>query len=565
MLFTLSIEMSERNQFNANLKPIVEIAKKVGLRKDEIEFRGNYIAKIPLPVCENKSKKQKKDGKLILVTAINPTKFGEGKTSTTIGIVQAIDALGKKAIACIRQPSMGPVFGIKGGGTGGGCVEVLPRESINLHFTGDIHAIESANNLLSAMIDNHLHFGNKLGIKTVDWQRAIDLNDRALREITVGLGKGNGPVRKDGFVIAAASEVMAIACLAKGYGDLKKSLGEITIGFDGKGRAVKAKQLKAHGAMSALLRNAMKPNLVQTTEHSAAFVHGGAFGNIAHGCSSIIATKLALKLSDYVVTEAGFGSELGMEKFMHIKCRKAGIRPDVVVIVTTVRALKAHSGVKDKNIGKGNLEAVQEGFANLEKHIENVRKFGLPCVVAINRFPDDKGKEIEAIKKMSALLGVKAIESDVYLMCSPGGMELAREIVKLANAKGKNSKKKFRFLYGRNEKLKRKIEIVAREMYGAKNVVYSRAAKKEIMKIEKAKLGKLPICFSKTQYSLSDNPALLGKPKNFSIHVNSLKAQTGSGFIIVYTGSLVAMPGLPKKPAAEAIILDLEGGIRGLA
>lgn len=537
---------------------IEKIAKKLGIKDEEFHAYGWFSGKISLTTMKRLAKK--KDGCLILVTGMTPTKYGEGKTVTTIGIAQSLALLGKKSIACIRQPSLGPVFGIKGGASGGGCATVLPEEKINLHFTGDIHAVQSAHNLLSAMIDNHLHFGNELRIEfqMIIWPRAIDMNDRALREIMIGKGEKNGPERKESFIITAASEVMAILALAENYVDLQKRLGEIIVAYNAEGKPVKAKDLKAHGAMAALLRNAMRPNLVQTYGHSPAFIHAGPFGNIAHGCSSLIATKMALKLADFVVTEAGFGSELGAEKFFDIKCRLGKLRPQAAVIVASIRAMKHHGGCGDVHCE--DLPVLVNGFANLQKHIENVKKFGVPCLVALNLFKTDTKAEVEKLRELCKEAGVKLIVSEVYGKCGPGGVELAKEVIKLC----KTGNKKFKFLYGLNEPIKAKIAKIAHEIYGAGNVKYSPEAEQEIAHLEELGFSGLPICMAKTQASLSDDEKLLGRPEGFVLHVRNVRVSAGAGFIVVLCGKIMTMPGLPKEPMAEKMSIDEDSKILGI-
>jgi formate--tetrahydrofolate ligase len=546
----------------AKLKPISEIAKKLGIGEEHIESYGRYKAKIDYNLM--KKYEGTANGKLILVTAITPTPAGEGKTTTTVGLGDALNRLGKKAMIALREPSLGPVFGVKGGAAGGGYSQVLPMEDINLHFTGDIHAIGAANNLLAAMLDNHIHQGNTLNIdqRRIVWRRAMDMNDRQLRSIVNGLGgKGNGVPREDGFDITVASEVMAILCLAADIDDLKQRLANIIVAYDRDGMPVTAGMLKAQGAMAALLKEALKPNLVQTLEGSPAFVHGGPFANIAHGCNSIIATKMALKLCDYVVTEAGFGADLGAEKFFDIKCRKAGLVPDAVVIVATVRALKHHGGVARDRLGEEDLEALKKGMPNLLKHVENItQKFGLPAVVAVNRFPSDSERELDLIREQCAAYGVDVALSEVWGKGGKGGEALAEKVL-AAMEKGQN---RFRFLYRDEDDIMEKIRSIAVEIYGAKTVVYSAQASQGIKQAGELGLSSLPVCMAKTQYSLSDNPKLLARPENFEITVREVRISAGAGFIVAITGDIMTMPGLPRVPAAESIDVDSSGRISGL-
>jgi len=544
-----------------SMLPITKIAEEIGLTAEEIELYGKYKAKITGDVWERL--KDKKDGKLVLVTAINPTPAGEGKTTTTVGLGQAMKKIGKKAIIALREPSLGPVMGVKGGAAGGGYSQVVPMEDINLHFTGDMHAITTANNLLSAAIDNHIHQGNSLGIdiRQVVWKRALDMNDRALREVMVGLGgKANGFPREDGFVITVASEIMAILCLASDLMDLKKRLGRIIIGYNYSGQPVTAKDLKVDGAMTLLLKDAIKPNLVQTLENTPCLMHGGPFANIAHGCNSVMATKLALKLGDYVITEAGFGADLGAEKFLDIKCRYAGLKPDAIVLVATIRALKYNGGVNKEQLKEENIEALEKGFVNLEKHVENIRKFNVPVLVAINHFDTDSEKEVEFVRSQCLKLNVEVAFSQVFSKGGEGGLELADKLVKLIDGTTSN----FKPLYDESLPIKEKMDVIVREIYGGKGVVYTQAAEKSIKNIEKMGLDKLPICVAKTQYSLSDNPALLGRPQGFDITVREVRISAGAGFIVVITGEIMTMPGLPKLPAAEKIDIDESGKITGL-
>jgi formate--tetrahydrofolate ligase len=551
------IEIAQQCKMN----PILEVAKNLGINSDELELYGNYKAKLSDSIYNRL--KGKKDGKLILVTAINPTPAGEGKTTTTVGLGQAMSKIGKNSIIALREPSLGPVMGIKGGAAGGGYAQVVPMEDINLHFTGDMHAITSANNLLSAIIDNHIQQGNLLGIdpRQIIWKRAMDMNDRALRNIIVGLGgKANGVPREDGFNITVASEIMAILCLASDLTDLKTRLGRVIIGYSYDNKAITAKDLKADGAMTLLLKDAIKPNLVQTLEGTPAIMHGGPFANIAHGCNSAVATKLALKLADYVITEAGFGADLGAEKFFNIKCRYANLKPDAVVLVATIRALKYNGGVKKDELKCENLHALKKGFVNLEKHIENLKKFDVPVIVAINHFDTDTHEEVEYVKNRCKNISVEVAFSQVFAKGGEGGIELAEKLVKIT----KTHTSSFKPLYDSDLPVKQKIDIIAKEIYGAKGVTYSLQAEKSIKKIEDMCLDKMPICMAKTQYSLSDNPALLGRPEDFDINVREVKVSAGAGFIVAITGEIMTMPGLPKFPAAEKIDIDEAGVITGL-
>jgi formate--tetrahydrofolate ligase len=548
----------------ATLKPIQEIADTIGIKEDYLVPYGKYKAKIDYRI--QGEVKDKKDGKLILVTSINPTPAGEGKTTMTIGLGDALRKLGHKASIALREPSLGPVFGIKGGATGGGQAQVLPMEEINLHFTGDIHAIGAANNLLAALVDNHIFHGNSLNIdpRRINWKRAIDMNDRQLRYITDGLGgQKNGVPREDGFNITVASEIMAIFCLATDLEDLKKRLKGIIIGYTYDDKPVTAGQLKAEGAMVALLKDAFQPNLVQTIEGTPALIHGGPFANIAHGCNSLVATKLALKLSDYVVTEAGFGADLGAEKFIDIKCRVGDLKPSVAVIVATIRALKYNGGITIDRLSEPNIEALDKGFANLKKHIENIRDvFSLPALVAINYFPTDSQEEIDYLTQKCAKLKVKAILSKAWEKGSEGSLDLAREVVALVNHERANNS--FSYCYEDDLSLKEKIQEIVVRVYGGSKVVYKPEAERELKKIEELGFAKLPVCMAKTQYSLSDDPKKLGSPKDFTITVNSIRVSAGAGFVVAITGDIMTMPGLPKKPVAESIDVDREGIIRGL-
>jgi len=543
------------------MKPITEVAADLGIDADELELYGKYKAKLSPSLWERV--KERKDGKLILVTAINPTPAGEGKTTTTVGLGQAMAAIGRKAVIALREPSLGPVMGVKGGAAGGGYAQVVPMEDINLHFTGDMHAITAANNLLSAAIDNHIHHGNELGIdpRQIAWKRAMDMNDRALRNIVAGLGgKANGMPREDGFIITVASEIMAILCLASDMTDLKNRLGRIIIGYNFSGAPVTASQLKVEGAMALLLKDAIKPNLVQTLENTPALMHGGPFANIAHGCNSINATKLALKLADYVITEAGFGADLGAEKFFDIKCRYAGFKPDAAVLVATIRALKYNGGAGKDNLAQEDLKALEKGFPNLEKHVENLRKYGVPVLVAINHFGTDTEAEIEYVRNRCKDIDADVAFSDVFARGGEGGRELAEKLVHLTDT----VPSRFKALYDVKLPIKEKIETIAREIYGARGVVYSPAADKMIKKLEELGLSDLPVCMAKTQYSLSDNPKLLGRPENFEITVREIRVSAGAGFIVALTGEIMTMPGLPKIPAAEKIDIDADGVITGL-
>ncbi len=550
------IEIAEK----AKKKPIKIIARSIGLSDYEIEPYGNYKAKLCFDVL--KRRKDRPDGKLILVTAITPTSSGEGKTLTTVGLGQALHRLKKKAIITLREPSLGPVFGIKGGAAGGGYSQVLPMEDINLHFTGDMHAITAAHNLLAALLDNHIHNKNELNIDVnkVVWKRVMDMNERALRHIVIGLGGGkDGTPREDSFAITAASEVMAILCLASDLSDLKKRLGEIIVAYNMRGEPVRARDLKAEGAMAMLLKDAFKPNLVQTTENTPAIIHGGPFGNIAHGTNSIIADRMALKLADYVVTEAGFGTDLGAEKFFDIVCPLAGFRPSAVVLVVSLKALKRHGGLKKDELKKKNIEALKAGLPNMEKHIENIRKYGLPVVVAINHFEFDDPEELETVKKRCTELGVPVAISDVYSQGGKGGMELGRLVLEATEKESE-----FKPLYSREEPLTVKIERIAKEIYGADGVHYSRKVKRELKKYEKLGYGNLAVCMAKTQSSLSDDPHLLGRPTGWIMSITDISISAGAGFIVPISGEMNVMPGLPKKPAAEGMDIDEDGNITGL-
>lgn len=547
---------------SGTMKPIFEIADKLGLDRNDVELYGNYKAKIDYNMLERM--KDKKDGKLILVTAITPTPAGEGKTTTSVGLGDSLSRIGKKTMIALREPSLGPVFGVKGGAAGGGYSQVVPMEDINLHFTGDMHAVGAANNLLAAMIDNHIYHGNELEIDTrrITWKRCVDMNDRQLRFIVDGLnGKSNGTPREDGYDITVASEIMAILCLSKDLEDLKNKIKDIVIGYTRKNKPVFAADLHAEGAMAALLKDALKPNLVQTLEHTPAFVHGGPFANIAHGCNSIMATKMALKIADYVVTEAGFGADLGAEKFLDIKCRVAKLKPSAVVIVATVRALKHHGGVEKQDLAEENLSALEKGIPNLLKHIENITvKFGLPAVVAINRFPTDTEKELKFVEEKCKELGVNVALSEVWGKGSAGGEDLAREVVRLAES----DHNEFKFMYDDEMSIKGKIETVVKEIYGGDGVDFDPVASKAIKSLEKDGFKNLPICMAKTQYSLSDDPSKTGWPKGFRVTVRNARVSAGAGFIVVLTGDIMTMPGLPKVPSAEIIDVDKHGKISGL-
>ena len=545
----------------AKMQKITDVGAKLGISEDDIELYGKYKAKLSYDLIRRV--KDKKDGKLILVTAITPTPAGEGKSTTTVGLAQGLAKLGKKVIVALREPSLGPCMGIKGGAAGGGYSQVVPMEDINLHFTGDFHAITSAHMLLAAMLDNHIQQGNALNIdpRRIAWKRVVDMNDRELRNIVVGLGgKAHGVPRQDGFDITVASEVMAILCLASSLHDLKERLAKIIVAYDYNGNPVTAGQIKAQGAMAALLKDAVKPNLVQTLENVPAIIHGGPFANIAHGCNSVMATQTGMKLADYTITEAGFGADLGAEKFFDIKCRYAGLKPDATVIVATVRALKMHGGVPKTDLKTPNVEAVKKGLVNLEKHIENVKKFGVPCVVAINIFAQDTAEELEAVREHCAKHGVNVALSDVFAKGGEGGIDLAKEVIALADS----GESKFAPIYPLDMSLKGKIETIAKEIYGADGVNYTKEADKALKEFEELGYGNLPICMAKTQYSFSDDPALLGRPSGFKITIRNCRIAAGAGFIVVLTGDVMTMPGLPKVPAAEKIDVTDDGVISGL-
>ena len=546
---------------SVQMKPIKEVAEKLGIAEDTLSLYGNYKAKISAGQLE--ALKDKPDGKLILVTAISPTPAGEGKTTTSVGLVDALAAIGKKAVIALREPSLGPVFGIKGGAAGGGHAQVVPMEDINLHFTGDFHAIGVANNLLAALIDNHIHHGNALGIdsRRITWKRAVDMNDRQLRHIVDGLqGKVNGVPREDGFDITVASEVMAILCLSENITDLKNRLEKIIIGYSFEGKPITAKDLKAGGAMAAVLKDAIHPNLVQTLEHTPALIHGGPFANIAHGCNSVLATKLALKYADYAVTEAGFGADLGAEKFIDIKCRTSGLRPAAVVLVATIRALKMHGGVAKSDLAEENVQAVVDGLPNLEKHLENIQDvYGLPAVVAINKFPLDTEAELQAVYDDCQKRGVDVVISDVWANGGAGGKELAEKVVELAE--GDNH---FQFVYNEEDSIETKLNKIVTKVYGGKGVRLTPAAKRELKQLEELGFSNYPICMAKTQYSFSDDAKKLGAPKDFVVTISQLKVSAGAGFIVALTGAIMTMPGLPKVPASEKIDVDKDGNISGL-
>ncbi|NLC84894.1 MAG: formate--tetrahydrofolate ligase [Ruminococcaceae bacterium] len=557
MAFKTDIEIAQA----ANLLPITEIAARLGVLDSEVEPYGRVKAKIDLGIFDRL--KAQPDGKLILVSAITPTPAGEGKSTTTIGLGQALGKIGRNASVALREPSLGPVFGMKGGAAGGGYAQVVPMEDINLHFTGDFHAITTANNLLAAAIDNHINFGNALQIdpRQIVWKRVLDMNDRALRQIVVGLGgKANGFTREDGFMITVASEIMAILCLASGLSDLKERLGRIIIGYNFNNQPVTVAELKMQGAMTLLLKDAIKPNLVQTLENTPALIHGGPFANIAHGCNSVMATRLGLKLCDYLVTEAGFGADLGAEKFIDIKCRTAGLIPSAVVLVATVRALKMHGGLAKNELQTEDTAALAKGFVNLEKHLENINKFGLPVIVAVNRFHSDTDAELQLVQDKCAELGVPVSICEVWEKGGEGGIDLANKVV--ATAEKPND---FKQLYDVNASVKDKIACIATEIYGAGSVIYTAKAEKEIERLESIGLDKLPICMAKTQYSFSDNPALLGRPEGFEITIREVRPSAGAGFIVCLTGDIMIMPGLPKVPSAERIDITDDGVITGLS
>ncbi len=546
----------------AELLPIREVAEQLGIEEKDLEYYGKYKAKLSDELWEEV--KENKDGKLVLVTAINPTPAGEGKTTTTVGLGEAMGKLGKKAAIALREPSLGPCFGIKGGAAGGGYAQVVPMEDLNLHFTGDFHAITSANNLLAAMLDNHIKQGNALNIDTnhIVWKRCVDMNDRVLRNIVVGLGReADGVVREDHFIISVASEIMAILCLAENMKDLKERLSKIITAYDFEGRPVTAGQLNATGAMAALLKDAIKPNLIQTVENTPAFVHGGPFANIAHGCNSVRATKTALKLADYVITEAGFGADLGAEKFLDIKCRIGGLKPDAIVLVATVRALKYNGGVAKEELNAENLEALEKGIVNLEKHIENVAKYKVPCVVTLNRFVSDSDAELAFVKEFCESRGCEFALSEVWEKGGEGGIELANKVLSTLEQK----ESRFEPLYDTSLSIKEKIETIAKEIYGAAEVVYAPTAGQEIARLEKLGYGNTPVCMAKNQYSLSDDPKRLGRPTDFTVTIREVYVSAGAGFVVAITGTAMTMPGLPLHPAAERIDVDDTGKITGLS
>ncbi len=543
------------------MKPVIEIAEQCGILEDEVEFYGKYKAKISLDALERL--KDKEDGKLVLVTAITPTPAGEGKSTTTVGLGQALNKIGKRAIIALREPSLGPVFGVKGGAAGGGYSQVVPMEDINLHFTGDMHAVTAANNLLSAAIDNHVHQGNLLGIdiRNVVWKRVMDMNERALRDIIVSLGgKANGYPREESFMISVASEIMAILCLSTSLQDLKKRCGEIIVAYNKSGEPVRCRDLKVEGAMALLMKDAIKPNLVQTLENTPAFVHGGPFANIAHGCNSILATRLALKMGDYCVTEAGFGADLGGEKFLDIKCRYGNLTPSAVVIVATIRALKHHGGVLKADFNKENIEALKKGFVNLEKHVLNIQKFGIPAMVAVNRFYSDTDNEVNTLLELCKDAGFIAVLNTCFTDGGEGGKEMAEELVKLID----NSKPNFKHLYPSEMPLKEKMETIVKEIYGGDGIIFEGKAKQQLDTIEAMGFGNLPICVAKTQYSLSDISTVFGAPTGFKVTVKTVRVSAGAGFVVFETGDIMTMPGLPKAPAFEKIDIVEDGTITGL-
>ena len=545
----------------AELAPIQDVAAKLGIETDELEFYGKYKAKLSTELWDKV--KDNPDGKLILVTAINPTPAGEGKTTTSVGLGEAFGRLGKKAVIALREPSLGPCFGIKGGAAGGGYAQVVPMEDLNLHFTGDFHAITSANNLLAALLDNHIQQGNALGIDTrqIVWKRCLDMNDRVLRNIVVGLGnKTDGVVREDHFVITVASEIMAILCLAYDMKDLKERLGKIIVAYNYEGKPVTADDLQATGAMAALLKDAIKPNLIQTLEHTPALVHGGPFANIAHGCNSVQATRIGLKLADYCITEAGLGADLGAEKFFDIKCRMAGLKPDAVVLVATVRALKYNGGVAKDSLSEENLDALKKGIVNLEKHIENLQQYGVPVVVTLNKFATDSAAELAFVENFCKEHDCEFALSEVWEKGGEGGIDLANKVMSTLE----NKKSDFHTLYNEEMPLKEKIETIATKIYGADGVEFEKSAKKQLDKLTELGFGNLPVCMAKTQYSFSDDPNLLGRPEGFKIHVRDVYVSAGAGFVVVLTGAVMTMPGLPKKPAAYGIDVDDNGVITGL-
>lgn len=545
----------------AEMWPIKDVASKIGLNEDDLELYGKYKAKISLETINRLE--SEKDGKLVLVTAINPTPAGEGKTTTMIGLAQAMNALGYNSVVAMREPSLGPCFGVKGGAAGGGYAQVVPMEDINLHFTGDIHAITAAHNLISAMLDNSIHQGNPLNIdvRNIVWKRVVDLNDRALRHITVGLGgKVNGVPREDGFDITVASEIMAILCLANSLEDLKARIANIIVAYTNDNEPVTVDDLQATGAVAILLKDAIKPNLVQTLDHTPVFVHGGPFANIAHGCNSVMATKLALKLGDYALTEAGFGADLGAEKFLDIKCRYAGLKPDAVVLVATIRALKMHGGVDKKDLSQENLEALKVGLENLQKHIENIQKYHLPLIVAINAFPTDSEAELSLLEELCRSLGVEVALSEVWAKGAEGGKDLANKLIQLMERQESN----YQPLYELDQSIEDKIRTIAKEIYGAKDVIFEKKARLKLKRISRLELDHLPVCVAKTQYSLSDDPTLLGRPSDFTVTISDLIPCAGAGFVVAMAGEIMRMPGLPKVPAACHMDITEDGTITGL-
>lgn len=545
----------------AKLEPIRDVAVKLDIGEEELDLYGKYKAKLTDDLWERV--KNNPDGKLILVTAINPTPAGEGKTTTTVGLGQAMDKIGKKAVIALREPSLGPCFGLKGGAAGGGYAQVVPMDELNLHFTGDFHAITSANNLLAAMLDNHIQQGNALNIDTkqIVWKRCVDMNDRVLRNITVGLGrKADGVTREDHFIITVASEIMAILCLAENMQDLKVRLGRIIVAYTYDGKPVTASELNAVGAMAALLKDAIRPNLIQTLEHTPAIVHGGPFANIAHGCNSLRATRMALKLADYTITEAGFGADLGAEKFLDIKCRIGGLKPDAVVLVATVRALKYNGGVPKEKLSEENLDALKKGIVNLEKHMENIAKYGLPCIVTLNRFVSDTEAELSFVKDFCEQRGCEFALSQVWEQGGEGGIALAEKVVKMTEEKESD----FHYLYDDKLSLRQKMETIAKEIYGAGEVLVDAEAEKQLARLEELGFGNLPVCMAKNQYSLSDDKSVLGRPENFPIHIREVYVSAGAGFVVAITGTIMTMPGLPKVPAAERIDVEDGGEITGL-
>ena len=550
------IEIAKQSQ----MKPITEVAQAIGIEEDDLELYGKYKAKVAIDPQELEAKE---DGKLILVTAITPTPAGEGKTTTSVGLVDGLSKIGKKAAIALREPSLGPVFGVKGGAAGGGHAQVVPMEDINLHFTGDFHAIGAANNLLAALIDNHIHHGNQLGIdsRNITWKRVVDMNDRQLRHIVNGLqGRTNGVPREDGYDITVASEIMAVLCLANDITDLKEKLGKMIIGYSFDKKPITAHDLKAEGALTALLKDAIRPNIVQTLEHSPAFIHGGPFANIAHGCNSVIATKLALKHADYVVTEGGFGADLGAEKFIDIKCRLSGLKPSAVVLVATIRALKMHGGVDKKELGPENVDAVIKGLPNLDRHIKNVQEvYGLPVVVAINKFPLDTEAELKAVEEACEKRGVEVVLSDVWANGGEGGKDLAEKVVELAEQENN-----FQFVYDEEDSIQEKLDKIVQKVYGGNKAVLIGKAKRQMRELTELGFGNYPICMAKTQYSFSDDPKQVGGQTDFSIELKKLKISAGAGFIVALTGDVMTMPGLPKVPASEKIDVDAEGNISGL-